>query len=141
MLTSDGDILLTTTTDSLGRFRFKTIDAKRDYLIKLAEANPDLTQPIKYILDKLTITSSVQPVTRTLFENIYFDFDKSYIRPEAEMTLQLLLEYQRNNPDCQIEIMGNTDSRGSDEYNLDLSNRRSKAAYDYLVSRGFLALL
>ncbi len=136
-LTENGDILLATETDSLGKFRFQTIDAKRDYLLKLEEGNPNLTEDIRYILDQLKVTKTQVPVTRSIFENIYFDFDKSYVRPEAKRTMDLLVNFQRNNPNVQIELKGNTDSKGSSEYNDRLSQRRSRSAYEYLIAQGF----
>ncbi|BAU15294.1 putative outer membrane protein [Leptolyngbya sp. NIES-3755] len=66
-------------------------------------------------------------------ENILFDFDKADIRPNAKPTLQklsVLLKTYQNSP---TEIRGYTDSKGSDEYNQDLSERRAKAVESYLV--------
>ncbi|MER3478149.1 MAG: hypothetical protein C4287_18900 [Leptolyngbya sp. ERB_1_2] len=66
-------------------------------------------------------------------ENILFDFDKSDIRPNAKPTLQklsVLLKTYQNSP---TEIRGYTDSKGSNQYNQSLSERRAKAVESYLV--------
>jgi len=69
-------------------------------------------------------------------ENIYYDFDKHNIRPDAAAILDELVRTLRDNPTLRIELSSHTDSRGSDAYNMALSQRRAQAAVDYLVSRG-----
>jgi peptidoglycan-associated lipoprotein len=71
---------------------------------------------------------------------IHFDFDKSNIRAgEDTQVLDQKFAILQANPGLQIEIVGNCDERGSDEYNLALGNRRALAAKQYLVSRGISA--
>lgn len=67
---------------------------------------------------------------------IYFDFDKSDIRTDAAATLDAKIPYLQANPGMRIRIEGNTDERGSDEYNLALGQRRAAAAKQYLVGKG-----
>jgi len=69
-------------------------------------------------------------------ENIYYDFDKHNIRPDAAAILDELVRTLRDNPTLKIELSSHTDSRGSDAYNMALSQRRAQSAVDYLVSRG-----
>lgn len=69
-------------------------------------------------------------------ENIHYDFDKYNIRKDAAEILDGLLKTLKENPTLKIELASHTDSRGSDSYNLALSQRRAQAAVDYLVSRG-----
>lgn len=69
-------------------------------------------------------------------EDIYYDFDKHNIRPDAAAILDELVRTMRDNPTLKIELASHTDSRGSDAYNLALSQRRAQAAVDYLVSQG-----
>ena len=54
---------------------------------------------------------------------IYFDFDKSTIRPDAAATLDAKIPWLQANPGMRIRIEGNADERGSDEYNLALGQR------------------
>jgi outer membrane protein OmpA-like peptidoglycan-associated protein len=70
------------------------------------------------------------------FEPIYFDFDKFFLRLKSEEVLNKILDYMKDNPEVSIEIMGHTDWFGSDDYNMKLSKRRSKSAFDYLVKKG-----
>jgi peptidoglycan-associated lipoprotein len=70
---------------------------------------------------------------------IYFEFDRSALRGDARATLQGNAEYLRRNPRVGVEIQGNCDERGSQEYNLALGMRRAEAAKRYLVDLGIEA--
>lgn len=67
---------------------------------------------------------------------VYFDYDKSEIRDDAKQALDSKLGLLRANTAMRIRIEGNTDSRGSNEYNMALGLRRANAARRYLVSQG-----
>ncbi|SDR73658.1 OmpA family protein [Gramella sp. MAR_2010_147] len=69
-------------------------------------------------------------------DNIYFDFDKSAIRPDAAKELDKLVDLMQNQyPELVIEIGSHTDRRGTNAYNEKLAERRAKATYDYLLSK------
>ena len=68
--------------------------------------------------------------------NIYYDFDDDQIKIEAEEDLDYLYDLLSEYPNMVIELSSHTDSRGSDSYNLDLSQRRANSAKAYLVDRG-----
>ena len=68
--------------------------------------------------------------------NIYFDYDKTTLKPESFIELAKVVSFLQANPSVEIEIQGHTDSHGSDAYNLTLSQGRSQAVVDYLVSQG-----
>jgi len=70
---------------------------------------------------------------RFVLEDIYYDYDQSYIRPDAALELDKLVGVLKDNPAITVEMGSHTDSRGSDKYNMALSERRAKAAVDYLV--------
>lgn len=67
---------------------------------------------------------------------IYFDFDKSFIRPDAEIELAKILAALREYPQINIDIESHTDSRGNDSYNLALSERRAQSTLKWLVGKG-----
>lgn len=69
-------------------------------------------------------------------KNIYFDFDKTTLKSESFVELNKVVEFLKNNPTVEIEISGHTDSKGSDDYNLNLSQGRSQSVVDYIVSQG-----
>jgi peptidoglycan-associated lipoprotein len=68
--------------------------------------------------------------------NIYYDFDKSNLRESSTKTLDSLYSILVENPLIIIELGSHTDSRGSDEYNLDLSQKRAQSCVDYLIKKG-----
>lgn len=71
-----------------------------------------------------------------VLKNILYDFNKSNIRPDAEKDLDKLVSILNDNPTIWIELGSHTDSRGSDQYNLALSQRRADAAVKYITDRG-----
>jgi outer membrane protein OmpA-like peptidoglycan-associated protein len=74
-----------------------------------------------------------------VLENIYYDFDKWDIRPDAAKELDKLVKLLKDNPEIDIEMGSHCDVRGSDQYNLVLSDRRAYAAVQYLIFRGIEA--
>lgn len=70
--------------------------------------------------------------------NIYFDFDKFSLTPEAKEILAQKAEFLKGNTNVTIQIQGNCDERGTTEYNLALGERRAKVAQDYLMSLGIV---
>ena len=69
-------------------------------------------------------------------KTVYFDFDKSGIRPAGAKILDASVGWLKTNPDQLVLIEGHCDERGTNEYNLALGERRAKAALGYLVSKG-----
>ncbi|MFH2142999.1 MAG: OmpA family protein [Bacteroidota bacterium] len=65
-----------------------------------------------------------------------FDLDKDMIRREFVESLNNISAFMKKNPNTIIKIYGHTDSRGSDEYNQQLSERRAKAVFTYLMKSG-----
>ncbi len=69
-------------------------------------------------------------------DRVLFATDRSQLAPEARGTLDLQAGWLRQNPRVAVQIAGNADERGTEEYNLALGQRRANAARDYLVSKG-----
>ena len=72
-------------------------------------------------------------------ENIYFDFDRYNLKPEAQEILKMKAEFMKANPSIKVRIEGNCDERGTNEYNLALGDRRANSAKKYLVDLGVSA--
>lgn len=68
--------------------------------------------------------------------NIFYDFDKWYILPESEVELDSLVTVLKEHPELKVELGSHTDCRGSDAYNMILSQKRSDSAVNYIVSKG-----
>jgi peptidoglycan-associated lipoprotein len=73
---------------------------------------------------------------KSIFDDIYFDFDKYDIRPDAKPILQSVAEWLMKNKSADLLIEGHCDERGTNEYNLALGDRRAKAARDGLIALG-----
>jgi peptidoglycan-associated lipoprotein len=71
--------------------------------------------------------------------NIFYDFGKWDLRPESMVSLDKLVETLIDNPKVTIELMSHTDSRDTEEYNLDLSQKRAQSAVQYLISKNIAA--
>jgi outer membrane protein OmpA-like peptidoglycan-associated protein/tetratricopeptide (TPR) repeat protein len=71
-----------------------------------------------------------------VLKNIFYDYDKATLRPESKNELERLIKLLKDNPTIKIELSAHTDSRGSDSYNLDLSNRRAQSVVDYVITGG-----
>lgn len=69
-------------------------------------------------------------------KDIYYDFDKWYIRKESEAELNKVLSFMQENADAIVEIGSHTDARAPYEYNIKLSQRRAQSVVDWLISRG-----
>ncbi len=72
-------------------------------------------------------------------QDVLFDFDRSFIRPDARLVLQAKAAYMKSNPGVRVVIQGNCDERGSRAYNLALGDRRAKSAKRYLTDLGISA--
>lgn len=70
---------------------------------------------------------------------ILYDFDQSFIRPDAAKELDKLVQCMKDNPDIVVEIGSHTDCRATIEYNEALSDRRAKAARAYVIKKGIAA--
>ncbi|MCF8246179.1 MAG: OmpA family protein [Saprospiraceae bacterium] len=92
--------------------------------------NPVQTFEVEVVLDKIFLNKEI------VLEDIYYDFDKWDIRPDAQPTLNALARNLELNPKIRIQLSSHTDCRGNDGYNAELSQRRAQSAVDYLVSRG-----
>ncbi|WP_316804249.1 OmpA family protein [Pedobacter nototheniae] len=142
-LSKEGAAPLVALTDANGMFKF-SIDKGFNYSLKGEKTN--------YRKDTASVNtfnlSAAETLHKDLFlvaitidkpiriDNIYYDFDKWNIRPEAALELDKLVAIMKANETIWIELGSHTDSRGSDAYNLWLSQKRADAAVDYILSRG-----
>jgi len=85
--------------------------------------------PRDLLLDKLEVNRVIK------LENIYYDLDKSFIRPDAAIELDKVVKTMKETT-ISIELGSHTDSRGSDAYNEALSQRRADAAVKYIIQHG-----
>ncbi len=130
----DGDIIKITTTDKTGSFKFSNLDAQARYSVVLDK--PVSGQNADYYLTDVKVFSYGSDISTIEFEKIYFNNNTFQLRNEAKLVLDDLLSLFQENPEIQVEINAYTDSRGTDSYNVELSRKRGKAAFDYLIAHG-----
>ena len=105
------------------------LNVKQEFESDMAEENADYE--IDFILAAINKPQVV--------ENIFYDFDKATLRDESKAALDEMAQMLRDNPNVTIEMGAHTDRKGSDEYNINLSNRRAKSVVDYLIAAGIAA--
>ncbi|MFD2786086.1 OmpA family protein [Hymenobacter rubripertinctus] len=149
-----GQKLQTTTTGPDGRFSLKLDSAAANYslianrsgyftarnslsTIGRKPAQTDLPDPINEV--RLPVTLTLTKIVKNkaiVVDNIFYDYDKANIRPDAALELDKLVQTLNDNPQITIELSSHTDARGKDAYNQALSQRRAQAAVDYIITKG-----
>ncbi|MFK8054759.1 MAG: OmpA family protein [Saprospiraceae bacterium] len=81
-------------------------------------------------LQKLEVDSAIA------LDNIYYDYNSSKIRTDAEFELEKVVELLKVNPSIVVELGSHTDSRGKAPYNRSLSQKRAEAAVAYITAKG-----
>lgn len=87
-----------------------------------------------YLIPEEIIVIRDQPMVN--INPIYFELDKSTIRKDAAIELEKVVRIMNKYPDLKINLGSHTDSRASEKYNLDLSNRRAKSTIEWIINRG-----
>ncbi|MBL1280237.1 MAG: PD40 domain-containing protein [Fluviicola sp.] len=144
---NDGSVLLSLVTDENGKVTtdylkgkkfgdsaiFDVRITKEGYLTETFKVRELLGNTPGLKLDYLLTPSDVG----TLIEinPIYFDLDKSNIRPDAAIELNKIVKIMNDNPKLKIELGSHTDCRASKSYNKSLSNRRAKSSAAYVRKR------
>jgi peptidoglycan-associated lipoprotein len=82
------------------------------------------------------VREEAAPARQAELEKIYFDFDSFILTASSRATLSKNAEFLLKNNSLKVQIEGNCDERGSDEYNLALGEKRAQAAMKYLITIG-----
>ena len=121
-----------------------SIDCDRAYVIQTSkDGYIQNTFPVDKTKGGSTnVTADLVPVETLIvgdvinLNEIYFEFDKSNITQEGAFELDRIVEIMKANPSIEIMVRSHTDTRGTDEYNMSLSNRRAKSTIQYIISKG-----
>lgn len=107
-----------------------------DYTVEVSDVNgckavfmATIVQPDK-VFEKIELGVAKQ------LDKIYFEFDTTQVIDESNKQIHDLFHFMEDNPTLHIQIIGHTDSRGTDEYNFDLSARRAKQVVEFLIKQG-----
>lgn len=132
---------VTAISDKNGNFQFTAVEGC-DYTIEgKKESMASKPQRLKKLNCKASenISSDILMFTKgdvVEVENIYFNYGKCNIRPDARVELDRLVKLMRDYPKMKIELGAHTDSRSPSDFNQKLSEGRAKASADYLFKRG-----
>lgn len=137
-------------TDAKGYYLSEYLDCGGKYRIK-AEKQDYNTVEVVFVVERqqgikrvdIGLEKTLEPIEKNddLFKKlklnpIYFDFDKSNIRPDAAAELIKVVEVLKEYPTMKIDVRSHTDSRGNDAYNLKLSDRRAKSTIEWMITQG-----
>lgn len=142
LLDPQNNVLQEHITDASGKYAFP-LEPEKDYRIAV-EKEGFFKQSVK--ISTKGKPSSVIYTDFRLFplvvdqvvrlENIFYDYNKWNIRPDAAIELDKLVQTLQDNPTVKIELSSHTDCRGKDAYNMSLSEKRAKSAVEYIISNG-----
>jgi peptidoglycan-associated lipoprotein len=140
LIASDGSNLQAETGAS-GDFKFtlkQDVDyiflaSKRGYLNGKEKETTKAQEKSRDYMVTILLTAIDKPIE---LPNIFYDFGKWDLRPESMVSLDKLVETLNDNPNVTIELMSHTDSRDTEEYNLDLSQKRAQSVVQYLIEKG-----
>ncbi len=143
MIDKDGKLVTRAVTEKDSHFMVK-VNAGKSYRVNgLKEGYyPGIdsfsTPKLLFKNDTIYKTFYLDPIEkkRYVVENVYYAFDKSVVRPEYFTILDSVLSLMKIFPNVFLKIDGHTDGRGTEVYNQALSERRCKAAAEYLLEKG-----
>jgi outer membrane protein OmpA-like peptidoglycan-associated protein len=146
---ANNNVLKTVTSDAEGKFQSTLSCKEQTYIVeaqkeKFKDDFTDFTVTADSE-NKLKLALALEPNAAKIgtdlalllnLNPIYFDYDKSFIRPDAELELAKVIKYMQEYPSVKIDVRSHTDSRGRDAYNLSLSQRRNASTKAYIINKG-----
>jgi len=116
------------------------IDSDGDGVPDCQDKCPDTPKGVKVDNFGCPISEYIpEPEKPVVLTGVHFEFNKSILTPDSKTILDKVAASLKERPDVKVEIAGHTDSKGSDAYNLKLSDRRAAAVREYLISKGVMA--
>ncbi|MCY1239244.1 peptidoglycan-associated lipoprotein [compost metagenome] len=137
------NVIETRTTAADGQVVY-SVDCNRAYTLQVAKDGyeSNVFPVAKTNGGTVNINADLQPIdvivtpTEIVLKEIFFEFNKSNITQEGAFELDKLVQVMKNNDQLVIMVKSHTDNRGSDEYNMNLSDRRAKSTVQYVISKG-----
>lgn len=165
ILDEEGNPVALAYTNNTGKFRFTKLEPQQEYTFKLSQATaaknvlitdkgekitlPVLNAEVNYtrvnpdeaieLVNEYNEKITVSPKDLFVINRIYYEYNSARLTVEAIRQLQQLTIILNRNAEIGIDILSHTDSRGQDDYNLKLSEKRAKATVDYMTSTGIAA--
>ena len=153
LLDGEGQVMQDYVTGNDGKFFFRVYEnedydlvgetdgylvKRQPYTTRGKSVDPNtLKQLVTNItLDTTIVLEKIELNKIFVLENIYYEFNRAEIRPDAAIELDKLVQILIDNPEIKIELSSHTDSVATVEYNMDLSQRRAESAVNYIIQRG-----
>lgn len=140
------NVIATEMSNDKGEVKYR-VECDKDYVIQASkegyESNTFAVAKSKG--PKAMVAATLQPIdviiteTEIVLKPIFFEYDKSNITQEGAFELDKLVMVMKNNDKIVVMAKSHTDNRGSDRYNLSLSDRRAKSTVQYVISKGIAA--
>lgn len=139
--TGKKDTLITDANGTLDHYinpesKYKVNILQAGRVIGTTEVNsygwPDLNKPM---LQNISV-APLLPGSVIELPNIYYNFNDATLRPDARKDLDLVVSLMKQQPNIKVELRSHTDCRGTNEYNLRLSQRRADGVIEYMVTQG-----
>ena len=137
------NVITTATADAKGEVSYRTECGKAYTLQVSMEGFESATFPVASQQGgERRVDAPLQPIENIITENevllnpIYFEYDKHNITQEGAFELDKLVQVMKSKPEMVVMVKSHADNRGSDAYNMDLSDRRARSTVQYIRSKG-----
>jgi outer membrane protein OmpA-like peptidoglycan-associated protein/tetratricopeptide (TPR) repeat protein len=137
------NVIATELSNASGEVKYR-VECDKPYVVQASkdafEGNTFAVTPSKG--PSARVEAAIQPIevivteTEIVLKPIYFEYDKSNITQEGAFELDKLVQVMKSNDKMFVLAKSHTDNRGTDKYNLRLSDRRAKSSVQYIISKG-----
>lgn len=143
ILDSKRNVIATKQSNASGEVSYK-VECDTEYILQASkdDFDPATANVAKTKSGKATINLELDPVEvvitdkEVLLHPIYFEYNKSNITAQGANELDKLVKVLHKNPEMKIFVKAHTDTKGSADYNLKLSDQRAQATVQYVISKG-----
>jgi outer membrane protein OmpA-like peptidoglycan-associated protein len=115
--------------------KYEIIAKSNDYQTAYENVNVPVSQKNQEIVKDFAL-NNLAVGSKIILKNIFYDFDKATLRSQSIIELDHLIQLLKDYPNMRIELSSHTDNKGTADYNIYLSNARSKSCVDYLILKG-----
>ncbi|HEU4555583.1 MAG TPA: OmpA family protein [Chitinophaga sp.] len=137
-------VLQQVTVDETGHYNFdvdiqrqyKVMVEKENYFSKAIYFNTGQLVSIDSLMNPSVCLNRYEIGKPIILKDIYYDFNKATLRPQSLIVLDTVVSIMQDNPNIIIEMGSHTDSKGTDTYNVKLSQARAQSCVDYLAGKG-----
>lgn len=116
------------------KFNYKPLSIEQSRFTEIYVDDPWLS-----IIEKENSAKNKAGNSETIVENILFEFNKAELQEQSKQTLDKVVLAMLSNDKFNVELSAHSDSKGSDAYNLKLSEQRANSAKTYIISKGISA--